>query len=67
MTLITTRGIKTCPVLPVPLMSIQCSVHDVLDGGDHKIVLGKVERISQRDPETTKPLLFYRGKYAEIN
>jgi flavin reductase (DIM6/NTAB) family NADH-FMN oxidoreductase RutF len=32
-----------------------------LEGGDHKILIGRVERFSQH-PDAL-PLLFYRGRY----
>ena len=60
-------GFQGVPCLPGTLMNIQCSVHDIFDGGDHKIVVGRVEKIVQDDPEKIKPLIYYRGKYAEIS
>ena len=59
-------GFKDVPCVDGALMSIQCSVHDIFDGGDHKIVVGKVEKIDHADPDVIKPLLFYRGKYVDI-
>ena len=60
------KGFKDVPCIHGALMSIQCSVHNIFDGGDHKIVVGKVEKIDHGDPDVIKPLLFYRGKYVEI-
>lgn len=59
-------GFANVPCLAGALMSIQCSLHEEHDGGDHVIAVGKVEEIRQADPETTEPLLFYRGRYAAI-
>ncbi|MEM7465777.1 MAG: flavin reductase family protein [Pseudomonadota bacterium] len=59
-------GFRDVPCLTGALMSIQCEVHDIHDGGDHKIVVGKVAAITHLDPETTQPLLFYRGRYVDI-
>lgn len=59
-------GFSGTPCITGALMSIQCSVEGIHEGGDHKIVVGRVEQIVQRDPEQTQPLIFYRGRYAEI-
>jgi flavin reductase (DIM6/NTAB) family NADH-FMN oxidoreductase RutF len=38
---------------------LDCSVHEVLDGGDHSIVLGRVERAHASD---RRALVFHRGQ-----
>ncbi|MFC4374267.1 3-hydroxy-9,10-secoandrosta-1,3,5(10)-triene-9,17-dione monooxygenase reductase subunit [Nocardia halotolerans] len=53
------------PVLDNVLAWIDCEVADVLDGGDHHIVIGRVTALSAGGP--TAPLLFYRGAYAGID
>ncbi|MGY0500357.1 3-hydroxy-9,10-secoandrosta-1,3,5(10)-triene-9,17-dione monooxygenase reductase subunit [Nocardia sp. FBN12] len=53
------------PVLDNVLAWIDCEVGDVLDGGDHHIVTGRVTTLSAGGP--TAPLLFYRGAYAAID
>lgn len=60
-------GIENVPRLSGALMTIDCRVKSLFDGGDHKIVVGEVEQISHLDPEISKPLLYYRGRYAEIS
>ncbi|WP_406269510.1 flavin reductase family protein [Nocardia sp. NBC_00881] len=53
------------PLLDDALATIQCTVDSVVDGGDHYIVIGRVQTMS----ETTtsgRPLLFYRGQYTAI-
>ncbi|WSG63463.1 flavin reductase family protein [Nocardia sp. NBC_01730] len=53
------------PLLDDALATIQCTVDSVVDGGDHYIVIGRVQAMS----ETTtsgRPLLFYRGQYTAI-
>jgi len=59
-------GFAGAPCLEGALMSIQCSVESMHEGGDHIIVVGRVEKIEQLDPEQNAPLLYYRGRYAEI-
>lgn len=49
------------PVLSGAIATIECSLHDVLDAGDHFFVLGKVEAMAaHRDDD---PMLFHRGRY----
>ena len=40
---------------------MECEVRDVVDGGDHFIVIGRV--LTLGDVLQDKPLLFYRGGY----
>lgn len=40
---------------------VDCTLWDEYDGGDHTIVVGRVEQV-HADPET-RPLVFYRGAY----
>lgn len=44
---------------------LDCTIDQVLDGGDHWIVLGRVSDLgpTKRD---IRPLLFYRGAYLSI-
>ena len=62
-----TPGFEGVPCLEGALMSIQCSVEAMHEGGDHEIVVGRVEQIVQQDPEQVRPLIFYRGRYADIS
>jgi flavin reductase (DIM6/NTAB) family NADH-FMN oxidoreductase RutF len=47
------------------LATLECAVHDVADGGDHRIVVGRVLAAEHPD-EHVPPLLFYRGAYTGI-
>lgn len=49
------------PILDGVLTWIDCSIDNVLDGGDHWIVLGRVTALG--DHSDDRPLLFYRGAY----
>lgn len=49
------------PVLEGVVASIDCDYHDVLEAGDHFIVLGRVTSLEVRRPVV--PLLFFQGGY----
>ncbi len=55
------EGVGGVPLLPGGMAVFQCSVEHRYDGGDHIILVGRVERLTTR---STAPLLFYRGRYA---
>ncbi|MGX6449017.1 flavin reductase [Patulibacter sp. S7RM1-6] len=50
------------PRLAGTLATISCSVHDLADGGDHLIVVGRVHHVEHPDDHVA-PLLFYRGGF----
>jgi 3-hydroxy-9,10-secoandrosta-1,3,5(10)-triene-9,17-dione monooxygenase reductase component len=49
------------PKLEKVIAWIDCTLHDVLEAGDHYVVLGKVEHL-EVDHEGD-PMLFFRGRY----
>ncbi len=53
-----------CPILPGGLANMECTRVNVMEGGDHVIVLGRVERIEHA--ESGRPLLFYRSAYGRL-
>jgi flavin reductase (DIM6/NTAB) family NADH-FMN oxidoreductase RutF len=53
------------PVLGGALASLECDVHDVADGGDHRIVVGRVADVEHPD-DHVPPLVFYRGSYSRL-
>lgn len=55
------EGRHGLPLLDGALAQFECSMYEVYPGGDHKIILGRVERVSFRDGD---PLLFVQGGYA---
>jgi 3-hydroxy-9,10-secoandrosta-1,3,5(10)-triene-9,17-dione monooxygenase reductase component len=53
------------PLLDDVVATLECRVHDVADGGDHRIVVGRVlgvEHTSRR----ASPLLFYRSSFTTL-
>ena len=53
----TARGV---PILPEAMAVFECRRHAVHDGGDHRIFVGRVERIRQT---ASDPLLVFQGGY----
>jgi flavin reductase (DIM6/NTAB) family NADH-FMN oxidoreductase RutF len=53
------------PRLEGALASLGCRLERELDGGDHWIVIGRVEALF-RGIEPLDPLVFYRGTYHEL-
>nr|WP_211168923.1 flavin reductase family protein [Aromatoleum toluvorans] len=54
-------GLGDVPLLPHCAAVFQCSVEHCYDGGDHLILVGRVQRFAT---DERPPLLFYRGRYA---
>lgn len=52
------------PILKGCLAVLECDRHDLLDGGDHVIVVGRVRRLESR--ADGRPLLYFRGAYATV-
>lgn len=55
------QGLGGVPLLAGGTAVLQCSVEHRYDGGDHLILVGRVEALHTR---SAAPLLFYRGRYA---
>ena len=53
------RGDSGAPVIEGAVACLECSLHDVMSGGDHSILLGRVDRAVSTDREA---LLFHRGR-----
>lgn len=53
------------PVIAGTLAHLDCTIHAVYEGGDHFIVVGRVEHLEQHGPdaETVEPLLYFKGRY----
>lgn len=50
------------PLIQGGLSHLDCTLHDVLPGGDHVIVLGRVRHLDVHRDDVG-PLLFFRGAY----
>ncbi|KAA8970394.1 3-hydroxy-9,10-secoandrosta-1,3,5(10)-triene-9,17-dione monooxygenase reductase subunit [Mycobacterium sp.] len=54
------------PIIDGSLAYIDCTVAAVHDGGDHFVVFGAVQSLSEVPTIKPRPLLFYRGQYTGI-
>ena len=52
------------PILDNCLVNLECSLKNSYDGGDHTIFVGEIEKAKVADG---KPLLYWSGKYREID
>ncbi|HSJ65645.1 MAG TPA: flavin reductase family protein [Gemmatimonadaceae bacterium] len=57
------RGVTGAPLLHEALAHVECEVVDRHAGGDHTIIIG---RVIAADAWDARPLLYYRGGYAEL-
>ena len=55
-----TEGLNGTPILPEYAACFECSVEHRYEGGDHVILVGRVQNFEDRELE---PLIFYRGKF----
>jgi 3-hydroxy-9,10-secoandrosta-1,3,5(10)-triene-9,17-dione monooxygenase reductase component len=53
------------PRLNGTLAGLDCALEDVLTGGDHEIVTGRVLDAGT-DPQAPRPLVHWRGQYANL-
>lgn len=60
-----TVGHHGTPILSGALANFECARHDLFDGGDHIILIGRVERATY--DTHGDPLLYYRGLYRRLN
>lgn len=59
-----TLGRHGTPVLKGALTTFECDIWQRYDGGDHVILVGKVQ--SMLSSNNDKPLVFFSGKYREL-
>jgi flavin reductase (DIM6/NTAB) family NADH-FMN oxidoreductase RutF len=56
-------GLSGAPLITDAIATVECRIVDLLPGGDHTIVVGEVEATSVQEG---KPLLYFRGGYAQL-
>lgn len=57
------RGWRDVPVLDNALASLECDVKQMIECGDHHIILGSVRAIDSRDGD---PLVFFKGQFSSL-
>ena len=57
------------PVIEGTLAHLDCTVHAVHEGGDHYVVIGRVEHLEVQsdDAAVSEPLLYFKGRYRTTN
>lgn len=58
-----TRAVSGAPILDEVLAFLECRVVQRHDGGDHMILVAEVDAADAREE---RPLLYYRGGYAQL-
>lgn len=56
-------AVTGCPVLADTLASIECTVHEILPGGDHDIFIGAIQNVKIGQG---KPLVYWGGAYGDV-
>lgn len=60
------RGVTGAPLLDPAVATVEAVVYDLIEAGDHQIVLGQVLALDH--PEThVSPLIFYRGAFGGLS
>ncbi len=59
-----TRSDHGLPVFSGCLANLECDVEAIHDGGDHDIIIGRVQRIGEVGPG--RPLLHFNGAYRSL-
>lgn len=53
------------PILDEATAWVDCAIHDIHDGGDHLIVVGRVLELGATEGRLS-PLVFFRGRYTFV-
>jgi flavin reductase (DIM6/NTAB) family NADH-FMN oxidoreductase RutF len=60
-------GAQNIPLIAGSSACFECTHFAKHDGGDHLILVGRVVSYSTTDISTPRPLLFYRGRYRQLD
>ena len=52
------------PVLPDVHAMIDCRIHEVVEAGDHNLIIGRVLGLESR--RESRPMVFYKGQYGSF-
>ena len=56
-------GVSGCPLLPACLATLECTRTAVHEGGDHLIIVGRIDRMERGEG---RPLIHFGGGYDRI-
>ena len=59
-------GENGCPTFDGSIAVLECDKHAIYEGGDHLIMVGQVTKMDY-DDDDCRPLLYYKGAYANIS
>lgn len=57
-------GVNGAPLIKGALISFECTLTQTVEGGDHRILIGRVDRVT--DAVEEEPLLFFGGRYRQL-
>jgi flavin reductase (DIM6/NTAB) family NADH-FMN oxidoreductase RutF len=57
--------VENAPWLEGTLASLSCKITQVVDAGDHTMIMGQVEAVRYQEEEEP-PLVYYRGRYRRL-
>lgn len=57
------EGVSGAPLLQGTIAAVECHIVELLPGGDHTIIVGEVDATHVSEG---KPLLYFRGGYAQL-
>ena len=60
-------GANGSPLLHGALAWLECTSHAKYDGGDHLILVGRVDALTVGAASDTRPLVFFGGKYRRLD
>jgi flavin reductase (DIM6/NTAB) family NADH-FMN oxidoreductase RutF len=55
------------PIIHPNLAAFECETFARYDGGDHRLLLGRVITIEAKQEHGPRPLLYFRGQYRELS
>ena len=60
-------GATGVPLLPGALAHFECERYASYDGGDHQIFVGRVLALGRQPGSAARPLVFFSGRYHQVN
>ena len=61
------RSGNLAPIIHPNLCAFECESYARYDGGDHRLLVGRVISIDVPHHEVPRPLLYFRGQYRELS